>query len=54
MEKPEHPKKTDGQPTAKRAYDTPRLSVYGDLRLRTLGMATGSRTDGGTHPNNMT
>lgn len=43
-----------GQPPAKRPYDTPRLKVYGDLRLRTSTRSTGSTSDGGSHPLNMT
>ncbi len=47
-------RKTDEQPRAKRPYDRPRLSVYGDLRLRTWTMSTGLNNDGGVHPNQHT
>jgi hypothetical protein len=39
-------KRPDEQPIAKRPYDTPRLTIYGDLRLRTWGMDTGAMGDG--------
>jgi len=53
MNKPEDLKRTDEQPLAKRPYATPRLSVYGDLRL-TSTFAAGAMSDGGSHPNNHT
>ena len=46
MNEPDDPKKVDEQPIAKRPYDTPRLTIYGDLRLRTWAMATGAMGDG--------
>jgi hypothetical protein len=46
MKRPDDLKKPDEQPIAKRPYDTPRLTVYGDLRLRTLARATGAMGDG--------
>ena len=30
----------------KRPYETPKLTIYGDLRLRTQAMATGAMGDG--------
>lgn len=45
MNEPDDLRKPDEQPIAKRPYDTPRLTIYGDLRLRTWGM-TGAMGDG--------
>jgi hypothetical protein len=47
-------KKTDEPLRAKRPYEKPRLSVYGDLRLRTWTASVGGSGDGGVHPNNKT
>jgi len=44
LKKSDHLKKSDEQ---KRPYDTPRLTLYGDLRLRTWGNLTGAMGDGG-------
>ena len=46
--------KSDKQATAKRPYDRPRLTVYGDLRLRTWTTLSGGMNDGGAHPNHKT
>lgn len=46
MKRPDDLKKSDEQAIAKRPYNTPRLTIYGDLRLRTLAMATGAMGDG--------
>ena len=54
MDKPDDLKQTDEQPRAKRPYDRPRLSVYGDLRLRTWTQSSGPNNDGGVHPNQHT
>jgi hypothetical protein len=54
MNEPDDLKKTDEPLRAKRPYEKPRLSVYGDLRLRTWTAGAGSRGDGGVHPNNRT
>jgi hypothetical protein len=53
MNKPEDLKRTDERPPPKRPYATPRLSIYGDLRL-TSTFATGAMNDGGVHPNQHT
>lgn len=45
MNRPDDQKKSDEHTIAKRPYDTPRLTIYGDLRLRTWGM-TGAMGDG--------
>lgn len=47
-------KKTDQAQPAKRPYQVPKLTVYGDLRLSTWTKSSGSVSDGGSHPNNMT
>ena len=39
-------KKLDAPPTPKRPYNTPRLIIYRDLRLRTEAMLSGSMGDG--------
>jgi hypothetical protein len=54
MEKRDDPRESDKQPAAKRPYEKPRLTVYGDLRLRTLAMGGGNFADGGVHPTNKT
>jgi hypothetical protein len=47
MKKSDELRKAEAQTAAKRPYDKPRLTVYGDLRLRTWGMLTGPLMDGG-------
>ena len=54
MKTPDALRKTDEQPRAKRPYDRPRLSVYGDLRLNTWTKSSGPSNDGGVHPNQHT
>ena len=52
MNKPEDLKRTDERPPAKRRYATPRLSIYGDLRLTSSSVA-GTMGDAGVHPATM-
>ena len=54
MEESGDPKKSHAQPDGKHPYQTPRLTVYGDLRMHTLTKSSGTTNDGGSHPNNMT
>ena len=46
MNESDDPKDPPEQVEQKRPYDTPKLTIYGDLRLRTLAMATGAMGDG--------
>lgn len=46
MNESDDPKDPQGQIQQKRPYNTPKLTIYGDLRLRTLNMATGAMGDG--------
>ena len=47
MKKLDELRKAEAQPPAKRPYDQPRLTVYGDLRLRTWTMLGTEMSDGG-------
>jgi hypothetical protein len=51
MEMSDDLEKTAEEPRAKRPYERPRLSVYGELRLSTWTKAAGGGNDGGVHPN---
>ena len=48
------PRRPDDQPPKKRPYAAPKLTDYGDLRLRTLNRGPFGHGDGGLHPNNKT
>ena len=54
MERSDQQKKPDKHPPAKRPYARPRLTDYGDLRVRTLNRGNFGHADGGVHPNNKT
>ena len=55
MEKSDTPtKKSEKDALTKRPYKQPRLSEYGDLRLRTWAKTSGSASDKGIHPLNRT
>jgi hypothetical protein len=54
MANSEQSRKSDDHAAGKRQYATPRLTEYGDLRLRTLNRGPAGMGDGGLHPNNKT